>query len=221
MNALLAKRLAVLALALTGSMSLGGCNKDLKQKNESLWQENTELRDQLAAETSRADAADSRRGELLAQIADLEGRLSGGSTSTVGTGFEGIGGVDVERGAGGEITVRVPGDVLFSSGKVDLKSSAKSTLAQVARVLKSDYDGKEVRVEGHTDSDPIRKSKWKDNLELSSQRAMAVARYLASQGVDDERLAAVGRGEHHPRASNRSAAGKAQNRRVEIVVVVN
>lgn len=221
-NALPAKRLAIVALALTAALSFGGCSKDLKKKNEALWQENTQLRDQLAAESARADAADAKRAELLAQISELEGKVATGpaANNTGKTGFEGIGGVDVERGAGGDITVRVPGDVLFSSGQIDLKSTAKSTLTQVAGVLKREYPGSEIRVEGHTDSDPIKKSKWKDNLELSSQRAMTVARYLASQGVDDARMAAVGRGEHHPRASNSSATGKAQNRRVEIIVVV-
>jgi len=219
-----ATRLLTVLVAIAGSIGLGGCSDKLKEENTKLWKENTDLRDQLDAERQRADSADASRDELLARIGELEAQLAGGATTpTAGanTGFDNIGGIEVEQGRGGEITVRVPGDVLFASGKVDLKASAKTTLAQVARVLKSDYAGKDVRVEGHTDSDPIRKSKWKDNLELSSQRAMAVARYLASQGVDDERLAAVGRGEHHPRASNSSAAGKAQNRRVEIIVVVN
>jgi chemotaxis protein MotB len=221
-----ATRLGTVLVAIVGSIGLGGCSDELKQENADLRAENVELRDALDAERRRADSSDTNRDQLLARIGELEGELAGrgGAANTGGngkTGFDGIGGVEVEQGTRGEITVRVPGDVLFASGKVDLKSSAKTTLAQVARVLKSDYAGKNVRVEGHSDSDPIKKSKWKDNLELSSQRAMAVARYLSSQGVGAKRVSAVGRGEHHPRASNSTRAGKAQNRRVEIVVVMN
>ncbi len=222
MNVHMATRLLTVALALSGSLGLGGCNNKLKQENAELWKENTELRDQLTAERQRADSADARREELLARVNDLEAQ--GASDPAPGggaTGFEGIGGIDVERGARGEVTVRVPGDVLFASGKVDLKSSAKKTLSDIAGVLKREYGSQTVRVEGYTDSDPIKKSGWKDNIELSAQRAMAVERYLASQGVDDERMYSAGFGQANPRASNATPAGKAQNRRVEIVVVMN
>ena len=60
--------------------------------------------------------------------------------------------------------------------------------------------------------------KWKDNLELSSQRALTVVRYLIGRGIDDKRIRAVGCGAARPVASNSNSAGKAKNRRVEIVV---
>jgi chemotaxis protein MotB len=71
---------------------------------------------------------------------------------------------------------------------------------------------------GHTDSDPIRKSKWKDNWELSAQRALSVVRYLIAKGIDKEKIRAVGCGATKPVASNSTRSGKARNRRVEIVV---
>ena len=108
----------------------------------------------------------------------------------------------------------MPGDILFDSGKVDLKGSAKSTLNQIAGVIRSEYSGNTVRVEGYTDSDPIRKSKWKDNLELSLQRAAAVHRQLQSQGIAAENMYAAGFGEARQRGS------KDKSRRVEIVVVL-
>jgi len=114
--------------------------------------------------------------------------------------------------AKGTLTVAVATDVLFDSGKITLKSAAKSRLANIVKVLKTEYAGKEVSIVGHTDTDPIRKSKWQDNWELSCQRALAVTRYLVSQGVNAKQLIASGRGEFH------SAGSKSASRRVEIVV---
>lgn len=76
----------------------------------------------------------------------------------------------------------------------------------------------QVDVVGHTDSDPIKKSKWKDNWQLSAERALAVLRYLNSKGISSEKIRAVAAGSSRPVASNKSSSGKAQNRRVEIVV---
>jgi len=201
-------------------LAAGGCQDKLKAENDALRMENLELRDRLNAEQAAREACDEERSQLLDQVAELESQLGQPAVAGGATGFEGMG-LDVERGTRGEITVRLPGDVLFASGKVDLKSTSKQTLSNIARVLKNEYAGNTIRIEGYTDADPIRKSKWKDNKELSAQRALAVERYLASQGVDDERMYAAGFGEANPRASNSTAAGKAQNRRVEIVVVMN
>jgi len=87
-------------------------------------------------------------------------------------------------------------------------------------VLREKYNGKQVDVVGHTDTDPIRKTKdkWKDNWELSAERALTVARYLIQRGIAEDKIRAVGCGESRPIASNSTASGKAKNRRVEIVV---
>ncbi|MCF7957258.1 MAG: OmpA family protein [Phycisphaerae bacterium] len=114
----------------------------------------------------------------------------------------------------GTITVTIGSNVLFSSGQVTLKSESKARLQQITSAIRRDYEGKEVWVVGHTDTDPIRKSKWKDNWELSTQRSLAVVRYLVENGISARNMVAAGRGQFHP-VSN---GGKAQNRRVEIVV---
>jgi len=114
----------------------------------------------------------------------------------------------------GTMTVRVPGDVLFDPGKATVREQAKSTLDKVAAALKKDYSGKQIRVEGHTDSDPIKVSKWKSNQELSVARADAVKKYLVSKGVDANMVSVQGFGSDRPKSGD-----KAQNRRVEIVVV--
>ncbi|TKJ36344.1 MAG: hypothetical protein CEE38_11025 [Planctomycetes bacterium B3_Pla] len=121
----------------------------------------------------------------------------------------------------GTVTVTLQNSILFDSGKATLKKATSAELDHIRSVLRqSKYAGKQVDVVGHTDSDPIRKTKdkWKDNLELSSQRAITVARYLIQRGFPENEIRAVGCGESRPVASNASTAGKARNRRVEIVV---
>jgi chemotaxis protein MotB len=122
--------------------------------------------------------------------------------------------------AAGTITVTLPNAILFDSGKETLKSATIAELDHIRSVLRQKYSDRQIDVVGHTDTDPIKKSKWKDNWELSAQRSLTVARYLIQRGVPEEKIRAVGCGESRPIASNSSASGKAKNRRVEIVVHV-
>jgi chemotaxis protein MotB len=124
--------------------------------------------------------------------------------------------------AAGTVTVTLENSLLFDSGKATLKRATNTELDHIRSVLKQKYRGKQVDVVGHTDSDPIRKTKdkWKDNLELSAQRAISVTRYLIQKGIAEDGIRAAGCGESRPVASNASSAGKAKNRRVEIVVYV-
>jgi len=118
----------------------------------------------------------------------------------------------------GTITVTLPNSILFDSGKASLRQATSTELDHIRSVLRQKYPGKLIDVIGHTDSDPIKKSKWKDNWELSAQRALTVARYLIQRGVPEDKIRAVGCGESRPIASNANSSGKAKNRRVEIVV---
>jgi len=120
--------------------------------------------------------------------------------------------------AAGTITVTLPNSILFGSGQATLKKATSAELNHINSVLRQKYAGKPIDVVGHTDTDPIKKSKWKDNWELSAQRALTVARYLIQGGTAEEKIRAVGCGESRPIASNSNATGKAKNRRVEIVV---
>jgi outer membrane protein OmpA-like peptidoglycan-associated protein len=108
----------------------------------------------------------------------------------------------------------VLGDVFFASGQGELKPEAANSLAPVVEFL-AKYPGLPVRVEGYTDD----RGADAANLALSQRRAESVLRALVAAGADAGRLSAVGRGEADPLAGNDSAAGRARNRRVEILVV--
>lgn len=212
---------------------LGGCNSSgnrVSAERNALWQENQQLRADLTRVQADRTQLMANQNTLQDQVSQLNGALLAERSKPVQTkivkvevpvvapqartGFDKIGGIETENRAD-RIIVRVPGDVLFLPGKIDLKSTSKSTLAQIANVITKDYSTKLVRVEGYTDTDPIRRSQWKDNLELSMQRAASVHRYLQSQGLDARRMYAAGFGPANPRST------KAKSRRVEIVVVLD
>ena len=102
--------------------------------------------------------------------------------------------------------------VLFESGSARLTGSSRAELDRLLAALEDD-PGLRVRIEGHTDASGGADA----NQQLSQRRAQAVADWLAERGVSSSRLEAVGLGEASPVASNDTAAGREQNRRVEIV----
>jgi len=111
-------------------------------------------------------------------------------------------------------------EVLFDSGKTDIKQEAFSSLDKIAGVLKDNVEDRNIGIEGHADNEPIKHSKWKSNWELSTSRATSVLHYLVdTKGINPKRVAAIGYGEYRPVASNDTNSGKRQNRRVEIVIL--
>lgn len=185
------------------AFGLGGCASG--NPDEALVQENLELRQQ--------------RAELERQLADCEQRYSmlDSQNRQLGqlgsmTGFEGIDGVTVGRSEG-ELTVGIAGDVLFASGSATLRPEARASLDRVVANIRSQYPGRTIRVEGHTDTDPIRKSKWETNERLSAERALAVQAYLVSKGLDRKQVYAAAFADTRPKGS------KKDSRRVEIVII--
>ena len=126
-------------------------------------------------------------------------------------------GVRVEgRGSGAAIILA--SDVTFKAGQADLSKTAMVTLGRVALALKSTPGVQGIRVEGHTDSDPIRKSGWASNEALSQARAENVRKFLIQHGLDRSTVTVMGYGAARPVFPNDTAAHKANNRRVEIVI---
>ncbi|MBI3312578.1 MAG: OmpA family protein [Candidatus Omnitrophica bacterium] len=110
-------------------------------------------------------------------------------------------------------------EVLFDSGKTELKSKAQEALSKVASVIREKVADRDVGIEGHTDNEPIKVSGWKSNWELSTARATSVLHFLDEEGVDPSHLVASGYGEYRPVDSSDSLEGRRKNRRVEIVIL--
>lgn len=120
-------------------------------------------------------------------------------------------GVQVSQTPDNQLKLNIPSDISFDTGRADIKPNMRPILDQFASGL-SNQPNTEVRIIGHTDntgSDAV-------NDPLSVQRAQAARQYLAARGVDPNRIVIAGRGEREPVADNRTEAGRAQNRRVEI-----
>lgn len=105
------------------------------------------------------------------------------------------------------------GDVLFTTGRADLKAGASSNLDRLVSFLDQNPDRK-VEIEGHTDN--VGSDDY--NQDLSQRRADSVRSFLMQQGIGSERIAAFGKGEQRPVADNASEGGRQQNRRVEVII---
>lgn len=118
------------------------------------------------------------------------------------------------------MVVELPEAVLFDSGRAVIKDDGKEVLEQVAAVLPSVED-RDFQIAGHTDNVPIDTRRFPSNWELSTARAVNVARFLIAHDVAKERLSAAGYADTQPVASNDSDEGRQQNRRIEIVLMPN
>ncbi len=207
----------VILTCLASLLLLPGCT-NWKKKYQALSVEHENLKGQLDRETAlKSQLADqiSKDQQMIDELNKQIDELNRTPADASGFGSD----YDVSfDAAAGTVTVTLPNAILFDSGKATLKKSVSPELDHILSVLKSKYSGKQVDVVGHTDTDPIRKSNWDDNWELSAQRALTVARYLMDHGIADDKIKASGRGPAQPIASNATSAGKAKNRRVEIVV---
>jgi chemotaxis protein MotB len=110
-------------------------------------------------------------------------------------------------------------DLLFDTGKADLKARSIPLLTRIAALLEANGTQNPIRVEGNTDSVPISTPEFHSNWELSTTRADAVLEFLLGRGISPVRLSVTGYADQHPLASNATAAGRAKNRRVELVVL--
>lgn len=112
-----------------------------------------------------------------------------------------------------EVTIQLPGSILFDFDSAKIRPDAERTLTDVSNVIKA-YADRPVRVEGHTDS--VASDAY--NQKLSESRAQSVANWLSAHGVPSQRLKTAGHGESKPVASNETSEGRQLNRRVEIVI---
>lgn len=120
----------------------------------------------------------------------------------------------------GRMVLVLSSDVLFDSGRTEIKPRGKQALAEISAVLAT-VPNRRFQVAGHTDDEPIRVSGFASNWELSAARGLGVTRFLIESGMRPDTLSAAGYGEFDPVAPNDAPQGKANNRRIEITVQPN
>jgi len=229
--------------ALLAAASVTGC-AELDQ----LRANNQRLDGELKAAQGRVATLEAERAQLEATIGDreddvkaarLEADLWKGKYETLEAAFEKMGGapgitpeleaqlrrvalmdpnIRVKQTQEGFV-VEVGSDILFDSGKVTLKPEGAATIKRIADVIKKVGADERLRIDGHTDNEPIKVSGWKDNFHLSAMRAHTVLRALESEGIAPERMFLAGFAFYRSEAPNDTAAGRRQNRRVEILIV--
>jgi chemotaxis protein MotB len=181
------------------AQSLLATNGSLKETVESSRRRLEELR--------RAQAAAEARSALYRDLAlKLKGMIDAGDLA-----------ITLRDG---RMVLRLSNDVLFDSGKAELKPAGKHSLTELAAVLRS-LSGRHFQVAGHTDNEPIRLSPFRSNWDLSAARALEVVGFLISQKIDARMLSAAGYGEFDPVDSNESKESRSHNRRTEITLQPN
>jgi len=189
----------------------------LQEKESLLAKESTRLEKLQGDLDSRSKRVNELEGLIATKEAKMQ-RLKNAVSSALSA-FEGKG-LTVER-KNGKIYVSMENKLLFGSGSWAVGTQGRSAVVKLAGVLKENTDI-DVLIEGHTDNVPYGgKGTIADNWDLSTKRATAIVRILASNNVSPKQITAAGRGEFLPVATNTSASGKAKNRRIEIILAPN
>lgn len=185
----------------------------LGQNVDSLVKERGQLNQAMADTTARLEdlrkqkaAADARAATFRGLVAKLRSMIDAGQLKVV-----------IRNG---RMIIALPNDILFDSGRTDVKPDGKLALAKVAQALATVTD-RDFLVAGHTDDVPIKTAAFPSNWELSTRRAVEVVHFLIGQGMRPKVLAAAGYGEFDPAVPNDSTDHRAQNRRIEIVLQPN
>ena len=208
--------------------------RDFQNKLDAATAENASLRAELARLGKNADALLSQKGALAHDLADAKARLeelrraqAAAEARTrlfkeLAMKFQRM----VDAGQlkvvlrNGRMVLQLSNDVLFDSGRTDIKPAGQEALQQIARVLKTIPD-RRFQVAGDTDNVPIHNARFASNWELSTRRAVEVVHYLVSQGLRPEVVSAAGYGEFDPIAANDTDDGRRKNRRIEITLEPN
>jgi chemotaxis protein MotB len=184
---------------------------ELEKRTEQLQADKEEL------ETAKAELAKSMQAKE-GQLSEVQGTFKSFKEKMKDEIARGD--IDLDE-TGGKLRVGVVDKILFDPGEAEISKRGEEVLARVAEALVEIPD-KQIQVSGHTDRTPITgklATQYPSNWELSSARAVHVVRFLAEKAkVPPERLVASGYGEFHPVASNKTAASRAKNRRIEILL---
>lgn len=193
---------------------------EIDEQRRQLRSELDRLRTQVQDQLRLASEAGLDRARYREKLDELERRLASLNEST--SGLDAGGDVSVFHTSEGTV-VEIKDGVLFDSGKKDLTAKGRDVLNRIAaEIAKTDF---KIRVEGHTDSDPVKvhaKEFPLGNIQLSAERAVEVAGFLtrhAASKIEESRLTVAGYGPNRPKIPGTTAEAKRQNRRVDIVIL--
>lgn len=185
-----------------------------EMENRDLREERTQLKNELRNLRYQNDSLETALTEANARLLQKPEPMPAGQSfpelDELGIGY---------GNRDGRMVISIPTEITFGSGKATLSEGGMTALTAVARTLIDEYPSAQYWIEGHTDNDPIKKSKFATNRDLSLARAMAVLHYLVGEtGVPDGQCVVAGWGEYRPLVANDTKENKSTNRRVEIVV---
>jgi chemotaxis protein MotB len=214
------KRIQIATLALASFLASCVSSQQYRELLADKEAENRALREERSGLKGELQDMNYQKQSLETALAEANAKLLAEPHKSAEQSYPELDQAGVQYGTrDGNLVLTIPTEISFPSGKAELSKTGRSALAAVAKTLSSQYATSEYWIEGHTDSDPIKKSKFASNRDLSLARAMAVLHYLVEEsGVPDGQCVVAGWGEYRPVASNDSGANKAKNRRVEITV---
>jgi chemotaxis protein MotB len=154
-------------------------------------------------ELRKGQAAADARAALYRQLALKMQRMIGAGEASISV-------------RDGRMVLAMPNDVLFDSGRTEIKKRGQAVLEEMAGILKT--VPRQFQVAGHTDNVPINTERFRSNWDLSTARAVEVIRFFIAQGVPPAALSGAGFGEYSPVAANDDESGRRRNRRIEIVL---
>lgn len=227
----------VLLVCFAGTAALGwfgyGALRAEKQQGDAARARLAQLEAELEAATAQVEELTSTNAELVRAREELSAEVEAKEEmiSRLRATYDELeekmkeeiarGEIRVSQQAGGRVQVDLVDKILFPSGEAALSQRGQEVLTRLGKVL-AEVEDRQIQVSGHTDDRPPSErleAVFPSNWELSAARAVNVVRFLAEQaGVPAKRLVATGYGEFHPIASNRTAAGRARNRRIEILL---
>jgi chemotaxis protein MotB len=209
-------------------------NQQLDERNQELTADNGRMTDRLRALGENVEELRAQSGQLSTdleserrrleecalQIARHESRLDkmreivGRFRDMVASGRLRV------KIVNGRLVLEMSSNILFGSGSADLSDEGEQTLAELGNLLRGIPD-RHFQVAGHTDNEPIRRSRFANNWQLSTARALEVVEFLQQEGVQARYLSAAGYSEFAPVTTNDTEGGRAANRRIEVVLMPN
>ena len=201
--------------------AMGALDSDLRSTKNQLASTSASLE----STRQQLGSASAENAQLMQAVAELEARKA--RTDAMLSSYQDLvskfqamidAGTLTVKVVDGRMVVELATDILFPPGGASLSREGKAAVADVAKILASIQD-REYQIAGHTDDKPIATQQFPSNWHLGSARAIAVSRLLIAEGLPPERVSAASYAEFRPADTNKTKEGRANNRRIDIIIV--